>query len=207
MFEMQKIKRKKIELVGAHRALEFYGLNEGIDNHITTKDWFHTTRCWKKGRDDQGRSFYAHCIKHVNPHELCWRAFETLTKKVKIRIRERSWCRFNDSIWCLLVGCNSWPCLRNWSKNVLYCPKPFVQMTSSHHNSKWTELDSFWTSKKWWNSERTVLWNRKSTNNCKATSRNCSLFSHSRLCSESRCQCNCSHTFTKCCNTYLHGTI
>ena len=45
MFEMQKIKRKKIELVGAHRALEFYGLNEGIDNHITTKDWFHTTRC------------------------------------------------------------------------------------------------------------------------------------------------------------------
>ena len=38
--EMEKIKRKKIELVGAHRALEFYGLNEGIDNHITTKAWF-----------------------------------------------------------------------------------------------------------------------------------------------------------------------
>ena len=37
---MDKIKRKKIELVGAHRACEFYGLNEGIDNHITTKDMF-----------------------------------------------------------------------------------------------------------------------------------------------------------------------
>ena len=41
MQEMEKIKRKKIELAGAHRALEFYGLNEGIDNHITTKDWIH----------------------------------------------------------------------------------------------------------------------------------------------------------------------
>ena len=38
---MDKIKRKKIELVGAHRACEFYGLNEGIDNHITTKDMIH----------------------------------------------------------------------------------------------------------------------------------------------------------------------
>jgi len=34
---MNESKRKKIELVGAHRALEFYGLNEGIDNHVTTK--------------------------------------------------------------------------------------------------------------------------------------------------------------------------
>ena len=41
MQEIEKIKRKKIELAGAHRALEFYGLNEGIDNHITTKDWIH----------------------------------------------------------------------------------------------------------------------------------------------------------------------
>ena len=41
MQEMEKIKRKKIELAGAHRALEVYGLNEGIDNHITTKDWIH----------------------------------------------------------------------------------------------------------------------------------------------------------------------
>ena len=38
---MDKIKRKKIELAGAHRACEFYGLNEGIDNHITTKDMIH----------------------------------------------------------------------------------------------------------------------------------------------------------------------
>ena len=38
---MDKIKRKKIELAGAHRACEFYGLNEGIDNHITTKDTIH----------------------------------------------------------------------------------------------------------------------------------------------------------------------
>ena len=48
--------------------------------------------------------------------------------KVKVRIRQRSWCDFNDSIWCLLVGCHSWSRFRNWPKNLFYCSKAFVQI-------------------------------------------------------------------------------
>ena len=42
-------------------------------------------------------------------------------KKVEVRIRQRSWCHFNDSIWRLLVGSHSWSRFRNWPKDLLHC--------------------------------------------------------------------------------------
>ena len=61
--------------------------------------------------------------------------------------------------------------------------------------------------RKWRESKRTYLWNRRSRNNCNSTARNCRLFSYSSLCSKSQCKCNCSHPLTKCCNSHLPRTI
>ena len=114
--KMDKIKRKKIELAGAHRACEFYGLNEGIDNHITTKDTIHmgpyyvVSWLWSRG---------------IRQKRFLWTNVNWI--KVKVRIRQRSWCHFNDPIWCLLVGCHSWSRFRNWPKDLLHCSKAFIQ--------------------------------------------------------------------------------